>query len=320
MFAARCHLLRRPTLNVPRYTLVVADAFDITSVQNPRVKAAVTLREHRARRETGLFIAEGVREITRALDAGLRPVELFVCPQSIRPREADALTRRAKQVGALVFRMSPQVLEKIAYCENPEGVVAVFEQPVFRIEDAFSPSDAKNTGSHASPRAELWLIAVGTQKPGNLGAMVRTADAAGVTGVIVADGIVDAFNPNAIRASTAAVFVVPVVAATRERVAEFLRMRHVRAFAAVAPPAEGSMAAASGGVVIAYSRADFTGPSAIVIGPEDTGLDPAWLKLTEDTGGARITIPMHGRAADSLNASNAAAILLFEALRQRERP
>lgn len=311
------------------------DALDITSVQNPRVKAAVSLREHRARRETGLFIAEGVREITRAMDAALRPVELFVCPSAILPRDAATLTQRAKQGGALAFRVSPQVLEKIAYCENPEGVVAVFEQPVFRLEDA--PPEVRANDKGAAAHAELWLIAVGTQKPGNLGAMVRTADAAGVTGVIVADGVVDAFNPNAIRASTAAVFVVPVVAATRERVAEFLRSRGVRAFAAVAPEVTGHGAAGTpprgnqpgGGqpirgtpsndkAVVTYSRADFTKPSAIVIGPEDTGLDPAWLKLIDDSGGARITIPMRGRATDSLNASNAAAILLFEALRQRE--
>lgn len=296
----------------------MADAFDISSVQNPRVKAAVSLREHRVRRETGLFIAEGVREVTRALHAELRPVELFVCPSALLPRDAATLGQRAKQGGALVFRVSPQVLEKIAYCENPEGVVAVFEQPVFTLEDAPPSRDTKKTGGETASRAELWLIAVGTQKPGNLGAMVRTADAAGVTGVIVADGVVDAFNPNAIRASTAAVFVVPVVAAARERVAEFLRSRGVRAFAAVAPPVDAAGATMSDQRVITYSRADFTKPSAIVIGPEDSGLDAAWLKLIDDSGGARITIPMHGRATDSLNASNAAAILLFETLRQRE--
>lgn len=277
----------------------------ITSAQNPRVKAVVALRESRERRRTGLFIAEGTRAISRALDAGLVPVEFYLCDDpSLRGNadEADALGDRCAQAGAARFHVTPSLLQKMAYCENPESTVAVFEQPRWSLD---SLADRATSGT------DLWLVAVGTEKPGNLGAMVRTADAAGATGVLVAGGVVDAFNPNAIRASTGAVFTLPVVGATDDETLAFLRSRSAKLFAAALPATHEQLAP--------HTAADFRAPCAIIIGPEDTGLSAFWLDAARAArpAGGIVTIPMHGKSADSLNASNAAAVLLFEAVRQR---
>ena len=198
---------------------------------------------------------------------------------------------------ARIFTVTDSLLGKMAYRQNPEGLLAVFQSPTWSLEGL-------DTGSTSSPGdgPPLWLVASGTQKPGNLGSMVRSADAAGCRGVLVADAQVDAFNPNAIRASTGAVFSLPVVAAPADLVVESLRAGGVRVIAATP----------SGG--IPYTQADLSGPVAVVIGPEDSSLDPFWLTAAE----AHVTIPMFSRAVDSLNASVSAAVLLFEAVRQRQ--
>lgn len=267
----------------------------LTSLDNPRIKALVRLREHRHRRRSGLFLAEGLREISRALACGLTLHELYVC--------SDMFTAPLP-LGAskpLRFEVTRQVLGKIAYNENPEGVIAVVEQPRWSLEALME-----------APRdpgwPDLWLIAAGTEKPGNLGAMVRSAEAAGARGVLVADAVVDAFNPNTIRSSTGAVFSLPVVEVTRDQVIDLCRQRGVRIVAATL---EGRRR---------HSDAPMTGPTALLIGPEDRGLDAPWLSLVQGTGGDLVRIPMPGRLVDSLNASNAAAILLFEVVRQRDVP
>jgi RNA methyltransferase, TrmH family len=239
------------------------------------------------------------------------------------------------------------VLGKIAYRQNPEGVVAVFEQPRWDVaglarsgaaegppspgvgaDGASGENDpalrwrtrsgpalsggnkpALATGvAPGSAAGELWLVAVGTAKPGNLGAMARTADAAGAAGLLVADAVVDPFNPNAIRASTGAVFTLPIVAADSDRLVRWLRDR----------PTPLRPIAADPSAPTAHSDTDLTGPLAIIIGAEDTGLPGAWLDLARRHG-AVVSIPMSGRSADSLNASVAAGVLLFEAVRQRSR-
>ncbi|MCX5660446.1 MAG: hypothetical protein NTW19_12090 [Planctomycetota bacterium] len=151
--------------------------------------------------------------------------------------------------------------------------------------------------------AELWLVAVWTQKPGNLGAMARSAEAAGATGLLVADAVVDAFNPNALRSSTGAVLAFPILGGTTPEILAFLAGRGVRVYAA-SPEA-----------TTPYSRVDLVGPTALVIGPEDSGLDDRWRAAA--TSGL-IAIPMRGKLVDSLNASACAAVLLFEAVRQRQ--
>ncbi len=242
----------------------------ITSVDNPRVKDVVRLRRSRERRRSGLFVAEGRREVERARAAGLRVVETYYAPELIDwPGGGE--------------EVAANVLRKMAYRAEPEGVLAVVEAPRREL-----------------PRSgTLYLVAVGIEKPGNLGAMARSADAAGADALLVAEAEADPWNPNAIRASTGATFTLPVVEATLAEV----RGLGVALAAAVV----------DGTTATPYTDADLTAPTAIAVGAEDTGLPAPW----RDAADVRLAIPLHARTADSLNAATAAAILLFEARRQR---
>ncbi|MFW6058840.1 MAG: TrmH family RNA methyltransferase [Phycisphaeraceae bacterium] len=278
----------------------------ITSPGNPRIKRVVKLRNHRDRRKAGLFIAEGAREVSRAAAAGLHVRELFVSPEllvGVREgesavetwqRAADEVGRACPGLGEDVGWLSvpPPVFRKMAYLREPEGLLAVVDQPSWTLEAL--PAVTGRT---------LYLVAVGIEKPGNLGAMVRTAEAAGCDAVLAADSPGDVFNPNAIRASTCAVFALPTVAAPSEAIVNWLADKHVRVMAATPRGA------------VAHTAADWQGPVAVAIGAEDVGLDKAWLNAADRSGGQRVLIPMRGRLVDSLNASAAAAVLLFEARR-----
>lgn len=270
----------------------------ITSLQNPRVKAVVKLRDGRGRRAADLFVAEGSREVGRAAGAGLVLRELWLCPELLgigeRAIEGYVSALLAGDANVPLFIAPPAVFDKLAYVREPEGVLAVCEPP------AWSVGALAEVGP-----GTMDLVAVGTEKPGNLGAMVRTADAAGCRCVVAAGAPVDAMNPNAIRASTAAVFRVPTLAMDEPGAIAFYRQAGVRLIAAY--PEQGTD----------YTAADYAGPIALVIGPEDRGLSEAWRDAAVASGGACVKIPMAGRATDSLNASVAAAILLFEAVRQR---
>jgi TrmH family RNA methyltransferase len=214
-----------------------------------------------------LFIAEGPREVERARAAGLRIQATYFAPELIAWDEGEEVSAR--------------VLEKMAYRAEPEGVLAVVEIPQRTLPT--SPS--------------LVLVAVGIEKPGNLGAMARTADAAGADALVVADAEADAWNPNAIRASTGAVFTLPVVEASRDEIVAL----PVRKVAAVVDAHQ------------RYTDADLTEATALLVGAEDEGLDAAWREASD----IQVAIPMHARSVDSLNAATTAAILLFEAVRQR---
>lgn len=275
----------------------------ITSRANPRVKAVVALRTRRGRDRSGRLIAEGTREIERALAAGLILRELYACPQQARRGAIDieAWLARASAVAAGAesaptarhIEVNRSVLTAIAYQENPEGVVAVFDQPTPR------PADATRGA------AGLWLVASGASKPGNVGAMARSASAAGATALLLADSVVDIWNPNAIRASTGAVFSLPILAADGPALLAFLQTRaaHIVAADPAAPRR--------------YTDVDMTGPSALVVGAEDRGLDDTWRAAAEDRV---VCIPQAAGAVDSLNAAAVAAVLLFEAVRQRSTP
>ncbi len=239
----------------------------ITSVDNARVKDVLRLRRSSERRRSGLFLAEGPREVARAREAGLRIVETYYAPALLEWGEGEAVSER--------------VLTKMAYRTEPEGVIAVVEAPRREL-----PRDGS-----------LYLVAVGVEKPGNIGAMARTAEAAGADALVIAEGRSDAWNPNAIRASTGAVFTLPVVEAG---LAEIVDLGVELVAAAVSAPTR-------------YSDADLTGGAAVVIGAESTGLGADWLAAADRT----VSIPLAGGSADSLNAATAAAIILFEAVRQR---
>ena len=240
----------------------------ITSVENPRVKDVVRLRKGRERRRTGLFIVEGRREVERASAAGLNVVATYFAPALIDWNAGGE-------------EVSERVLAKMAYRAEPEGVLAVVEAPHRELP----------------PNGTLYLAAVGIEKPGNLGALARTAAAAGADALIVAEAQADPWNPNAIRASTGAVFTLPVVEATLEE---------VRALAA-------QLVATVTGRATHHTQADLTQALTLAVGAEDTGLPEAWLEAAD----LSVTIPLATTATDSLNAATAAAIVLFEARRQR---
>jgi TrmH family RNA methyltransferase len=213
-------------------------------------------------------VAEGVREVERARDAGLTIVATYVAPELVEwPHGGEEVSER--------------VLRKMAYRGEPEGVLAVVEAP----------------RRDLPPDGTLYLVAVGIEKPGNLGAMARSADAAGADALLVADAEADPWNPNAIRASTGAVFTLPVVEATLDDVLAL----------------DAQLVAAVVGAETAYTDADLTRPTTIAVGAEDEGLDERWRAAADAT----VSIPMGGRAVDSLNAAGAATVLLFEAARQR---
>jgi TrmH family RNA methyltransferase len=246
----------------------------ITSIANARVKEVVRLRtSSAARRRAGRFVAEGRREVERAMAAGLAVDAVYVAPELIDDWRGGGATE-----------VTPRVLTHMSYRAEPEGVLAVFEIPTTPLPE----------------NATLLLVAVGIEKPGNLGAMARTADAAGADALLIADAHVDPWNPNAIRASTGAVFTLPIVEVTRDELAA-LPVQKV---------------AATLGVRTAHTTVDLSRATAILIGAEDTGLGPEWRSLAD----AEVEIPMRGTTADSLNAGAAAAVLLFEAVRQRSTP
>ncbi|MFK7790822.1 MAG: TrmH family RNA methyltransferase [Phycisphaeraceae bacterium] len=263
---------------------------EITSLQNPRVKAMVKLRDHRGRRQSGLFVAEGMRAVVRAIDAGLRIESIWLCDELLGGTSGLPISTDCERV-----HVSAAVFSKIAYVRDPEGILAVCEPPDWSLDTL--PDTSRST---------LDLIAVGTEKPGNLGAMVRTADLAGCRSVIASGTPIDCVNPNAIRASTGAVFTLPTVSLSEDDTLAYLRENNIRLIAAVV---DGE---------VEHTGADYVGPCAIAIGPEDRGLSDAWKQAAQDTGGATVRIPTTGRSADSLNASVAAGVLLFEAVRHRK--
>jgi TrmH family RNA methyltransferase len=268
-------------MSLPRPDLV------LSSPKNPRVVSAAGLRDRRARDAAGLTLVDGARELARAIDGGARVVEAFV-DESRLSDEGAAAVARARAAGAAVIAVTGPVLDRLAYGDRGEGVVATVAIPDLALERLRLPSDP------------LVVVLEAVEKPGNLGAVLRTADGAGADAVIVADPRTDLFNPNAVRASLGTLFAVPVAAGPSEAVRDRLLHDGVRLVAARVDGA------------VAYTDIDLTGPLAIVLGSEAEGLTPAWR-------GAAVTavrLPMLG-VADSLNVSIAAAVLLYEARRQR---
>ena len=251
----------------------------ITSLQNVRVKDAVRLRDGRHRQKQGRILIEGRRELNRAVAVGVNILELFVCePPDEELPECDAE----------IISVSKPVFEKLSFGSRGEGILGVAEMPRPKLDDAKLPD------------APLVVVLEGVEKPGNVGAVLRSADAAGVSALIVADAGTDLFNPNTIRASLGAIFTVPTFAATATETLDWLRRRNLKIFAA---RVDGS---------IPYTQADYRGGCALVLGAEATGLTPTW---TSDATTA-IQLPMLGEV-DSLNVSATAAVLFYEALRQR---
>ena len=260
----------------------------ITSLQNPRVKQLVKLRDRRPRDEAGVFLVEGYREIRRALEKGVALRELYTAPDWFLGANEPALIAQAEAAGAAVFELSREAFAKVAYRERPDGLLAVAPQWHRTLDDL------------ATGPEPFLLVVEAIEKPGNLGTILRSADAAGCDAVIVCDPVTDIFNPNVVRASTGVLFSVPLVVATGEAVLAWLRARGVRTVATT-PAAE-----------TVYSDADLRGPLAVIMGSEQYGLSEFWLRQAD----LPVRIPMAGQA-DSLNVAMATIVTLFEAVRQR---
>lgn len=232
---------------------------------------------------------DGARELLRALGAGVRMCELFVCAPLCQSDDARRLLAMGDACGGELCQVSEPVFEKLAFGHRAEGVLAVAELP------------CRTLDSLSLPPSPLVAVLEGVEKPGNVGAVLRSADAAGVSAVIVADPRTDLYNPNAIRASLGTIFTVPVCEAASNDVLAWLRQRGCSILAA---RVDGS---------VPYATVDYRGPTAVVLGSEAAGLSALW------TAGdvQAIRLPMLG-IADSLNVSVTAAILFYEALRQRE--
>lgn len=268
----------------------------VTSAANPRIRAALALRERRGRSESGRLLVDGTRELQRALDAGLVVREAFVAdgPRSV---EAAAVVARLAAIDVPLVGVGGAAWSRLAYGERGSEVVAVVDAP---------PTDLAHVEALVALRPDPLLIVVeDAEKPGNLGAIARSADGAGATALLVAvhdQPAADPWNPNAVRSSLGTVLSLPIAIASSGTLVTWLRGRSIRIVAARV------QAAAD------YRETDLRGALAIVVGSEAAGLGPEW--LAPDVVG--VHLPMLGRA-DSLNVSTAAAILLYEARRQRDR-
>jgi TrmH family RNA methyltransferase len=267
----------------------------ITSAKNHRVKYAAGLRNSRTRAENEHIIIDGIREIHRALEGAIEIWEVFVCDELATSRAALDLVEEFSDSDTQLFHVTPAVYEKLAYGDRAEGIVAVATMPSPKLADFSLP--ASNRG-----RPPLVAVLEGMEKPGNIGAVLRSADGAGVSAVIVADGGAELYKPNAIRASLGTIFTQKVFAATTDETLAWLRQNKLAIYAA---RVDG---------VVDYTACDLTKPCAIVLGGEAKGLSDRW-RADDITA---IRLPMLG-AADSLNVSATAAVLCYEALRQRTR-
>ena len=259
----------------------------ITSAQNPKIKDLLALQEKsKERRKKGLFVVEGRRELLHCIEAGYEPYSIFFCPEIIGGKDLDEIAEAAR--GCSFFEIPQHLYDKVAYRGGTEGVIAELRCKDMNIEAL------KLKGN------PLVVVLESVEKPGNLGAVLRSADASGVDAVIVCDPLTDMYNPNLIRSSIGAIFTVPVATASSEDTIKWLKANNIKIYTAQLQDSEW------------YYDTDMKGGTAIVMGTEATGLTDAWRKAAD----AHIKIPMLGKL-DSLNVSVSAAILMFEAVRQR---
>ncbi|HEY2810645.1 MAG TPA: RNA methyltransferase [Rhabdochlamydiaceae bacterium] len=265
---------------------------EIASPQNPSIKQAIKLSQRHARNETNLFVIEGYRELKRAADARVRVETLFICPPLFLGTNENALIAVLKDAGSEILCCQRAAFEKLSYRDRPDGLVGIARQmqtPLAILEDKLN----------AKPDPFL-IVAEAIEKPGNLGTILRSADAAGVDGVIVCDRCTDIYNPNVVRASVGTLFTLPVVEALSDAVIAYLKQRNIKIVAATPSASQ------------EFTRADLTGPIAIAVGTEQLGLSEQWMRSAD----VQVRIPMHG-VADSLNVATATTLLLYEAVRQR---
>ena len=257
----------------------------IESLQNQKIKDVVKLRDRRARDETGFFLIEGFRELKRAVDAGRKIEALFYCPEFFLGTNEQTLIRDTQ---AILFECSASVFSKISYRDRPDGLLAVAPQVHLHLADL------------QLSKIPFLLVAEGIEKPGNLGTILRSCDAAGVDAVIVCDPTTDIHNPNVVRSSIGTLFTLPIFTASKAEVFHFLQKNQI-AIVAATPHAQ-----------LKFFEVDLKVPLAIVVGTEQYGLSEQWMKKADIS----VKIPMFGMA-DSLNVASATTLLLYEVIRQR---
>ena len=260
----------------------------ITSLQNSKIKFARTLRVRNKREKNGLTLLEGYRAVSRSLECGIEFQRCFYCPTLFLGTNEMPLLAKVAESGAEVLEVTENVLNKIAYRDRPEGIIAVVKTKKHNLSEI----PIKQNG--------LYIIAEAIEKPGNLGSILRSADAAGVDGVIVCDKCTDIYNPNVITASTGALFSVNIAEATSKETLEWLKKNKISTLAAT-PEAENI-----------YYHADLTKTIAVIVGTEQHGLTDFWKQNSD----INVKIPMLGYI-DSLNVATATTVVLFEAARQR---
>ena len=263
----------------------------ISSLQNSRIKDVIKLAKHNERDQRQVTVVEGERECSRALAAGIIPVETYICPPLLSD-EGEQLARRLYQLDqqrrTMLMEVTPEVFAKIAYRGDSGGILLVIPYLTHQLSN-FTP-----------PEPAFVTIIEGVEKPGNLGAILRTADAAGVHAVIVTAGVTDMHNPNVIRASLGALFTLPVFESPVEKTIQWLREHNIQ------------IVAASPEATHLYTQCDYTLPSALVMGSEAHGLTRPWREAADSL----VTIPRFG-VVDSLNLAASTAIMLYEVVRQR---
>jgi RNA methyltransferase, TrmH family len=259
----------------------------ITSNQNPQIKNLIALQKNKERKKQSMFLVEGLKEIEKAIAAGYFSEAVYFCPEIIDPVIVEnmfSLSMPEKMV-----QVSREIYNKLAYRNDSGGILALLKPKGHKLETV-EISDKP-----------LILVLEGIEKPGNIGAIYRTADAAGVSAILICDPTTDFYNPNTIRASLGCIFTVPTAVCTRQEAITWLHNKQIAIYTTHFGSAK------------PYHQQDFTKPTAIVLGAEATGVTSGWL----DVSYANILIPMRG-LADSMNVSTATAVLVFEACRQRE--
>ncbi|MEM7175640.1 MAG: TrmH family RNA methyltransferase [Chlamydiota bacterium] len=290
----------------------------IESSQNPRIKMIGKLRTKRQRDHTQRFLIEGYRELACAQEAGVPIEELFFSPAHFLGANENDLIETLRKSGVKVYEVRSHLFDKLSYRDRGDGLLAVAKQTHRTLGDLVDLSilgKFKLTSSLASSETEklngrnrieksmhppFFLIAEAIEKPGNLGSMLRSADAAGVDALILCDSCTDIHNPNVVRASVGTLFTVPIVETTTVQAIEAFREWGV------------CIVASTPGAAESFTQANLTGPIGIAVGTEQLGLSDTWLKQAD----IQVKIPMHGRC-NSLNVAAATTLFLYEVVRQR---
>lgn len=265
----------------------------LTSLQNPLVKQVIHLRDRHERDKTGMFLIEGYREILRASDAGWKLDQLLVCPELFLGSNETALIQRIAARGTEIITASDKVFQKISYRDRPDGLLGIAPQRRGALND-FILHKQKD-------KMPFYVVAEAIEKPGNLGTILRSSDAVGVSGLIVCDRCTDIYNPNVVRASVGTLFTVPTVEAKGEETLQWLKAQGI------------AILAATPAATHEFTQVDLARPLAIAVGTEQLGLSERWMKEAD----LQVRIPMNG-VADSLNVAMATTLLLYEVLRQRQ--